>query len=92
MPGRLPSFLFDGEGFAIPAVGLIEVPPQLGHHSELVIRVRHTGPVPEFLKDGEGLAVPAVGLIEVPPVLGHHSEGCDTSPPYRAGHRVSPRW
>jgi hypothetical protein len=38
--GPVTEFLSDGEGLAVPAVGLIEVPPILGHPSELVIQRR----------------------------------------------------
>ena len=74
MPGRVAEFLVDGEGFAVPVVGLIQPPAVLGGGAELVVGDGHAGAVAESLVDGEGFAVPVVGLIQPPPLLGGGAE------------------
>ena len=35
--GPVPEFFFDGQGLAVPVLGLVQPPPVLGGHAELVV-------------------------------------------------------
>ncbi len=72
--GSVAEFLVDGEGFAVPVLGFVELPAVLGGDAELVVGAGQAGSVAEFLVDGEGFAVPVLGLVELPSVLGGHAE------------------
>src|ERR1700684_1765272 len=64
----------EGECFAVPVFGFVELAPGLGDHPELVVGGGGAWAVAEFLLDGERFAVPVFGFVESAPALGDYPE------------------
>ena len=72
--GAVTELFADGQGPAVPLLRLIQPPPVLRDHTELVVDARHTGAVTEFLFDGEGFTAPVLSLLKLPAVPGNNAE------------------
>ena len=68
--GLVAELLLDGQGLAVPVLGLIQPAPVLRDPCRAGGSYGLSGLVAEFLLDGQGLAVPVLGLIQPPPQLG----------------------
>jgi hypothetical protein len=62
------------EGFAIPALGGVEVPPLLGDRAQIVVGDGGIVLVAQPFLDLQGFAIPALGGVEVPPLLGDRAQ------------------